>query len=289
MISVRRAFFSSAVLAGALALAVGGLVSPTAAATVSAVDRLSSVRDALDTGTPGTAWGVDPTNNRILVHADSTVSKAELARLRSVARDADVTTTVVQVPGTFRPLISGGDAIYGGGYRCSLGFNVVSGSTYYFLTAGHCGDVARTWYANSSQSTVLGTTQSSSFPNNDYALVRYTNSSISVSGTVGGQDITRAANAYVGERVSRRGSTTGTHSGVVQALNVTVNYSSGETVRQMIQTNVCAEPGDSGGALYDGSTALGLTSGGSGNCRTGGTTFYQPVTEALSRYGVSVF
>ncbi|WP_241780208.1 trypsin-like serine protease, partial [Streptomyces wadayamensis] len=52
--------------------------------------------------------------------------------------------------------------------------------------------------------------------------------------------------------------------------------------------NVCAEPGDSGGALFAGSTALGLTSGGSGNCSSGGTTFFQPVTEALSAYGVSI-
>jgi hypothetical protein len=30
-------------------------------------------------------------------------------------------------------------------------------------------------------------------------------------------------------------------------------------------------------------------SGGSGNCTSGGTTFFQPVTEALSAYGVSVY
>jgi S1-C subfamily serine protease len=290
---IRHALFP-AVLAAATAFILGGLASPGAASTgdaptASTLERLSSVRDNLDTGTPGTAWGVDPVSNRVIVQADSTVDATELAQLRSAVRDSGGTAKLVRVPGAFRPLISGGDAIYGGGYRCSLGFNVRSGSTYYFLTAGHCGNVASTWYANSSQSTVLGNTQGSSFPNNDYALVRYTNSSVTISGTVGGQDITSAANAYVGEPVTRRGSTTGTRSGVVQALNVTVNYSSGETVRQMIQTNVCAEPGDSGGALYDGNRAIGLTSGGSGNCRTGGTTFYQPVTEALSRYGVSVF
>ncbi|RZB13320.1 serine protease, partial [Streptomyces sp. F001] len=49
------------------------------------------------------------------------------------------------------------------------------------------------------------------------------------------------------------------------------------------------KPGDSGGALFDGTKAIGLTSGGSGNCSSGGTTFFQPVTEALSVYGVSVF
>jgi len=54
-------------------------------------------------------------------------------------------------------------------------------------------------------------------------------------------------------------------------------------------TNICAEPGDSGGPLYAGSTALGITSGGSGNCRSGGVTFFQPVVEVLNRYGVRVY
>ena len=60
-------------------------------------------------------------------------------------------------------------------------------------------------------------------------------------------------------------------------------------VSGLIQTNVCAEPGDSGGPLYDGTKALGITSGGSGDCRSGGTTFYQPVREAANAYGVTVY
>ncbi|GLZ08695.1 hypothetical protein Acsp03_61610 [Actinomadura sp. NBRC 104412] len=60
-------------------------------------------------------------------------------------------------------------------------------------------------------------------------------------------------------------------------------------VSGLIQTTVCAEPGDSGGSLFAGSTALGLTSGGSGNCSSGGVTFFQPVTEALDAYGVDVY
>ena len=125
-----------------------------------------------------------------------------------------------------------------------------SGSTYYFLTAGHCGEVASTWYANSSHSTVLGTNVSYSFPNNDFALVRYTNSSIAHPSKVGSQTITRAATPSVGTTVYRRGSTTGTHSGRVTALNATVNYGGGDVVYGMIQTTVCAEGGDSGGPLY---------------------------------------
>ena len=96
------------------------------------------------------------------------------------------------------------------------------------------------------------------------------------------------ATPTVGQTVRRSGSTTGVRSGPVTGLNATVNYPQG-TVTGLIRTNVCAEPGDSGGSLFAGTTALGLTSGGSGNCTTGGTTFFQPVTEPLSVYGVSVY
>ncbi len=71
------------------------------------------------------------------------------------------------------------------------------------------------------------------------------------------------------------------------ATNATVNFAEG-TVTGMIQTSVCAEPGDSGGPLFASNTALGLTSGGSGDCRTGGVTFFQPVTEALQAFDAEV-
>lgn len=58
---------------------------------------------------------------------------------------------------------------------------------------------------------------------------------------------------------------------------------------RLIQTTVCAEGGDSGGPLYDGTTALGLTSGGSGHCTSGGKTFFQPVREAANAYGVTIY
>ncbi|MFC7472006.1 S1 family peptidase [Actinomadura keratinilytica] len=132
----------------------------------------------------------------------------------------------------------------------------------------------------------------SSFPGNDYGIIRHSNPSAAdgrVSLYNGGyQEITGAGNASVGQSVQRSGSTTGLHGGSVTGLNATVNYGADGIVSGLIQTNVCAEPGDSGGALFAGSTALGLTSGGSGNCSSGGTTFFQPVTEALSAYGVSI-
>ena len=105
----------------------------------------------------------------------------------------------------------------------------------------------------------------------------------------GNHDVSTAANAFVGESVTRTGSTTGTKTGTVQALNVTVRYQGGGVVRGLVQTNACAEPGDSGGPFYDGAKALGLTSGGSGDCRRGGTTFFQPVTAALNAYNASIY
>ncbi|MDQ0841850.1 S1 family peptidase [Streptomyces sp. V1I6] len=275
-------------LTAAVALAV-----PTANAeetrTYSA-HQLAAASDAvLQADVPGTAWHVDQATGTLVVTADSTVSRAEIAKIKREAGTNAGALRVERTPGTFSKLISGGDAVYASGWRCSLGFNVRSGSTYYFLTAGHCTDGAGTWYTNSSRTTSIGPTTGSSFPGNDYGIVRYSNTSLSHPGTVGGTDITSAANATVGMSVTRRGSTTGTHSGTVTGLNATVNYGGGDIVYGMIRTNVCAEPGDSGGPLYSGSRAIGLTSGGSGNCSTGGTTFFQPVTEALSRYGVSVY
>ncbi len=47
--------------------------------------------------------------------------------------------------------------------------------------------------------------------------------------------------------------------------------------------------GDSGGPLFHRHWAFGLTSGGSGDCDSGGVTYFQPVVEALNAYGVSVY
>ncbi|GAA3339181.1 S1 family peptidase [Amorphoplanes nipponensis] len=236
--------------------------------------------------TPGTSFGVDPVSNKIVVTADETVTGAKLAAVKAIVAKLGDKATFESVPGTLRTTISGGDAIYAGGGRCSLGFNVRnSAGTSYFLTAGHCTNIGSTW---TNGSTTLGTRAGTSFPGNDYGIVRYTNTTIAKPGAVGSQDITSAGTPAVGATVYRRGSTTGIHSGRVTALNSTVNYAEG-SVSGLIRTSVCAEPGDSGGSLYSGTTALGLTSGGSGNCSSGGVTYFQPVTEPLSVYGVSVY
>ena len=274
---------------GAVILAGVGLLatSPAQAAPLSTQERiavLSRLADSLDPGIAGTAWAADPTTNQLVVTVDSTVTGAAFGRLQAAVARSGSRARVVRTDSPLIQFIAGGDAIYGGQFRCSLGFNVRSGNTFSFLTAGHCGKAAREWFADAAHNTKLGDVRSATFPGADYAIITYTNTSITKTGGFSG-----AGTAFIGERVTRDGSTTGVHSGTVTGLNVTVHYSSGGTVKNMIQTNVCAEPGDSGGPLYDGTLAIGLTSGGSGNCRTGGTTFFQPVTVPLSKYGVSVF
>ncbi|MFI5639151.1 S1 family peptidase [Streptomyces goshikiensis] len=279
--------------------AAAALAAPTAASAdgprdgqdpgFSAARLASAGASVLRADVGGTAWHTDPATGTLVVSADSTVTEASLAKIRREAGADAAALRIERIPGKLTKLVSGGDAIYATSWRCSLGFNVRSGSTYYALTAGHCTDGAGTWWSDSARTAVVGSTVGSSFPTNDYGLIKYASNTPAPPGTVGGQDITSAVDPTLNMSVTRRGSTTGIHSGTVTGLNATVNYGGGDIVYGMIRTNVCAEPGDSGGPLYSGARAVGLTSGGSGNCSSGGTTFFQPVVEALSAYGVSVY
>lgn len=254
---------------------------------------LAAATTELDRGAriAGTTWGVDPITNQVLVTADSTVTGAKLARLKAVVAKLGGSARLESVGGTLRTTITGGDAIYVSGARCSLGFNVLRGGTAYVLTAGHCTNIGVDWTGTGGKR--IGPRAGSSFPGNDYGLIQYTEPGWNRPGGVNlynGQirDINSARNAVVGETAGRSGSTTGFRTGQVTGVNTTVNYPQG-AVTGMIRTTICAEGGDSGGSMFANNSALGMTSGGSGNCSSGGTTYFQPVTEALSVYGASVY
>ncbi|AZM73910.1 S1 family peptidase [Streptomyces sp. KPB2] len=243
---------------------------------------------------PGTSWAIDPRTNKILVTADSTVTGDRWDRLESTVEGlGDGMATVRKSAGTFKTFASGGDAIFGGGARCSLGFNVTAGDgSPAFLTAGHCGVAADQW-SDAQGGRPIATVDQAVFPGQgDFALVTYDDPATEAPSEVNLGDQTlpigRAADATVGQEVFRMGSTTGLADGQVLGLDATVNYPEG-TVTGLIQTDVCAEPGDSGGSLFtrDG-LAIGLTSGGSGDCTVGGETFFQPVTTALEAVGATL-
>ncbi|WP_399209483.1 S1 family peptidase [Streptomyces sp. SLBN-118] len=254
--------------------------------------ELKSARQTLTTKAtiPGTSWAVDPVTNRVVVTADRTVKGAQWTKLSQVVKALGGKAELKKSAGEFKPFIAGGDAITGGSGRCSLGFNVVKDGQPFFITAGHCTESISTWSDSSGKE--IGQNAESSFPDNDFGLVKYTAevehpSEVNLyNGST--QAITKAGDATVGMKVTRSGSTTQVHDGEVTGLDATVNYGNGDIVNGLIQTTVCAEPGDSGGSLFAGDTAIGLTSGGSGDCSAGGETFFQPVTEALSTFGAEI-
>ncbi|MET9091455.1 carbohydrate-binding protein [Streptomyces cyaneofuscatus] len=260
------------------------------------LDRLEAVKDALDKAALSKApknvpvWYVDVAVNRVVVNAASTSAGEAFVKAAGVG---DQLVTVARSTEQPRALadIRGGDAYYmGGGGRCSVGFSVTRGGTQNgFVTAGHCGRVGTT--TNGVNQQAQGSFQGSTFPGRDYAWVA-TNANWVPKPLVNGYGrgdvtVTGSTPSVVGASVCRSGSTTGWHCGTIQQLNTSVTYPEG-TISGVTRTSVCAEPGDSGGAYISGSQAQGVTSGGSGNCSSGGTTYFQPLLPALQAYGLTL-
>ncbi len=239
----------------------------------------------------GTSWAVAPASNEVVVRADSTVSAADWSRLTRTAEQIGASVRMERTEGTFTTRLDGGRPVFSASGRCSVGFDVTDGQGDFMLTAGHCGPVGSVWFTDTGGAGQIGRTITSEFPGADFSLVQYaegqqdTASDVVAVGEGRGVRITSAADPAVGQRVFRSGSTTGLREGEVTGLDATVNYPEG-TVTGLIETTVCAEPGDSGGPLFSEGVALGVTSGGNGDCASGGTTFFQPVTEALDALGV---
>ena len=229
------------------------------------------------------SWYVDVPTNSVVV----SVREGGEDVARALTEQAGVPAGSVrfeatqEAPRTYIDIVGGNAYTINGTTRCSVGFAVTGG----FVSAGHCG---RTGATTASPS---GTFRGSSFPGNDYAWIAAASGNTPV-GAVNRYDGTRVSvagstDAAVGAAVCRSGSTTGWHCGTIQSRGASVTYAEG-TVSGLIRTNVCAEPGDSGGSLIAGTQAQGVTSGGSGNCSSGGTTYFQPVNEILSAYGLTL-
>ncbi|MGW5037545.1 S1 family peptidase [Streptomyces parvulus] len=240
---------------------------------------------------PGTAWALDYRSNEVVVRGDRTVSPADWSRLTGVAEGIGGFVRMERTEGTFTTRLNGAEPILSTAGRCSAGFNVTDGRTDFILTAGHCGPTGSVWFGDGGGGRQVGRTVAGSFPGDDFSLVEYANgkagdgAGVVAVGDGKGVRITGTGEPAVGQRVFRSGSTSGLRDGRVTALDATVNYPEG-TVSGLIETDVCAEPGDSGGPMFSEGVALGLTSGGNGDCAKGGTTYFQPLPEAMESLGV---
>ncbi|MFF0732365.1 S1 family peptidase [Streptomyces chartreusis] len=241
----------------------------------------------------GTAWVMDYRSNEVVVKGDSTVSAADWSRMTQLADGLGGFVRMERTEGTFTTRLNGALPLLSTAGRCSAGFNVTDGQRDFILTAGHCGPDGSVWFADTRGTQQIGQTIKQNFPGSDFSLVQYASGKAGAGAEVvsigegKGVRITGAADPAVGQRVFRSGSTSGLRDGEVTALNATVNYPEG-TVTGLIETNVCAEPGDSGGPMFSEGVALGVTSGGSGDCASGGTTFFQPVTKAMAALSVKL-
>ncbi len=244
-------------------------------------DRAASAPDSV------TGWYVDVRSNSVVVTAtDPGAGEAFAAGVDGVR--------IQRVAEEPRPLsdLVGGEAINApNGERCSIGFLATRGSTNYVITAGHCTQLGGIW--TGFDHSVIGPVAATSYPGNDFGIIEVTSGSWTATGTVsdysGGRvRVAGSTEAVVGASTCRSGSSTGYRCGAILAKNQSVNYGGGDIIDGLTRTNACAEIGDSGGSFITGTQAQGVTSGGIGDCRSAGETFFQPVNETLSSYGLSL-
>src|SRR4051812_19616584 len=218
------------------------------------LDGVATRIDAAAASAPSTvaSWGVDVRRNAVVVSVvGDDPSALAFAQRFQAGGDEVVIEPVTEAP---RPLwdIIGGQAIRNARARCSAGFNARAGMFRYVLTAGHCGELRGSW---SGARGAIGPVARYDFPGDDFAEILVNDASAVQTALVdrygAGSDVTVAGSAVapVGSSVCRSGSTTGWQCGTIQATNQTVNYGGGDIVSGLTRTNVCAEPGDSGGAV----------------------------------------
>ncbi|GIF05481.1 ricin-type beta-trefoil lectin domain protein [Actinoplanes siamensis] len=230
-------------------------------------------------------WSVDPTTNSVVITTKPGTEASAKAFAASAGAGPVTVRTAAEQPTPMYDTRGGDQYVINGNTLCSVGFPVAGG----FVTAGHCGGAGSPTlgYNNVAQGTFAG----SSFPGNDYAWVRTNGNWVSqpwVNNYAGGNVLVSGSQeAAIGSSICRSGRTTGWRCGTLLGKNETINYAQG-AVSGLTRSNACAEPGDSGGSWISGNQAQGVTSGGTGNCSSGGTMWFQPVNEILSVYGLSL-
>ncbi len=187
------------------------------------------------------------------------------------------------------PLGGGSPLETGTSSRCTAGFAALAGTTSYLIAGSSCGrpgDTVR------SAGRVVGVVAAAPMPPTGAIVIRVTNTvDWRLVGSIPPVDprvtITGSAEAPVGASVCKYGATSGWRCGVIQAKNQTITFPEG-ALHGLTRTNVCAEPGDNGGPFVSGTQAQGVLVGGSGNCASGGTSYFLPVNRVLSAYGLTI-
>lgn len=247
-------------------------------------------------------WYVDTKSNSVVL----TVAEGSVKNAVDfvAASGVDIDTVRIEAsqgkPATAVDVYGGRNYRTGGG-SCSIGFSVTRGSTRGFVTAGHCGSRGTRVSIGGAS---VGSVQGSSFPTDDLAWANVRSSDRLLpfvdfynGGSVQDFRIRGSSVASIGAAVCRSGFASGLRCGSITARNMTVNYSNGP-VFGLTRSNACLTQGDSGGSWVSaGGQAQGVSSGGQlgggtpplTNCNfSNPVSFFQPVNEILSRFGLSL-
>jgi streptogrisin C len=233
-------------------------------------------------------WTVDDKTNSVVVAVNGKKMDAKATSFLTSVKAMHSSIRVIEEndsPRTYADVVGGWPYWINNAARCSVGFAVYGG----FVSAGHCGTAGSS--ATDSNGAFLGTFAGSQFPGNDFSYIS-TVAGVNLWGYVEGYNgywyyVYGSAQVAPGSGICRSGSTTGMWCGTLLDRGWTINYPQG-TVYNLTRTNVCAEPGDSGGSWLSANQAQGVTSGGSGNCSSGGTTYYQEINPILATYGLTL-
>lgn len=278
--------------------------------------ELKSIHHKLDQlgNIPATAWGVEAKTNQVSVEVFDGAPAAGRARIEKVAAAHPGAVRIERVDSKLRfkaTDLRGANGITSSGWLCSAGFNTKNSSgTIYTLTAGHCvPGTGNTWYMDYN-GTEIGTQTAYNFGTGtsgycdstrgcDWASIRADGSDINPLGTVrywGGvyHQIDNSRYPAEGESIDRIGVSSQDLTGNITKSSVTVSVE-GKTLYAMFETNNCALGGDSGGPALNGSTALGLLSGGTDetvcNSDSSGTyrNYFTKVQTVLNERGLHVY
>ncbi|RBQ20678.1 S1 family peptidase [Spongiactinospora rosea] len=237
---------------------------------------------------PGQAirgWHADVRANHVVVLAADAAAGEAFVRASGVDRAAVRVEVTAERPVPYRD-VRGGDPFYLTGLRtCVIGFTVRRGEKQGFVTAGHCLKPR----PDGTPPSTIGKVEGWSYPGDDYAWASL-DPALKAVGLVGrptGIRIAGSTEAQPGSSACSLGVTVGARCGTIQQYNATINYPDG-TVTGLIRASVCSAPGDSGAPLVAGNQAQGVLSGGTGNCSTGGASYYQPINEVLAVYGLTL-
>lgn len=198
------------------------------------------------------------------------------------------TAHITAHPVASAPLGGGSDLFTAGGPsgRCSASFAATRDATGFLIASPACRAPVGTLLYSGDQVLVGPVTSAE----DGVVLVEVTNTTYwklvpwVPFGSIG-VSIRGSVETPIGGTVCLVSHTTGLTCGSITAKNQTVHFPEG-TLTGLTRTTICLDPG--GVAFITGDQAQGVTSGGWGNCSTGGQTWFQPVNEILAVYGLSL-